>query len=96
MLNWSWTDRGVIEVDATGPDGGSISWIANSTRSRFQPYLESGDPEHLRSSVAIPIVRVTVQLADWTSDRSQTAIVEALNDLAEISARGPMPADVAR
>ena len=80
-------DRGVIEVDATGPDGVGLDFMdreLDEIEVVLQPYLESGEIQSTFSIVGRydpNRVRVTAQLADWSErDRSQTAIVEALND----------------
>ena len=94
-------DRGVIEVDATGPDGVGLDFMdreLDEIEVVLQPYLDSGE---IRSTFSIVgrydpnRVRVTAQLADWSErDRSQTELVEELNEpLREIpgsrtSARG--------
>ncbi|MGB3739232.1 MAG: efflux RND transporter permease subunit, partial [Pontixanthobacter sp.] len=94
-------DRGVITVDATGPDGVGIAFMdgeLDEVEQVLQPYLDSGVIESTFSIVGRydpNRVRVTAQLADWSDrDRSQTEIVEALDEpLQEIpgsrtSARG--------
>ncbi|MEL7730493.1 efflux RND transporter permease subunit [Citromicrobium bathyomarinum] len=94
-------DRGVITVDATGPDGVGLAFMdreLDEVEQVLQPYLDSGE---IRSTFSIVgrydpnRVRVTAELADWSErDRSQTQIVQELNGpLAEIpgsrtSARG--------
>ncbi|MEH6791793.1 efflux RND transporter permease subunit [Parasphingorhabdus sp.] len=80
-------DRGVITVDATGPDGVGIAFMdgeLDEVERVLQPYLDSGE---IRSTFSIVgrydpnRVRVTAQLSDWDDrDRSQTAIVEELNE----------------
>ena len=79
-------DRGVITVDATGPDGVGIAFMdgeLDEVERVLQPYLDSGEIESTFSIVGRydpNRVRVTAQLADWDErDRSQTAIVEELN-----------------
>ena len=79
-------DRGVITVDATGPDGVGIDFMdgeLDEVERVLQPYLESGEIESTFSIVGRydpNRVRVTAQLADWDDrDRSQTEIVEDLN-----------------
>ncbi|MBX7483550.1 efflux RND transporter permease subunit [Qipengyuania qiaonensis] len=79
-------DRGVIEVDATGPDGVGLDFMdreLDEVETVLRPYLDSGE---IRSTFSIVgrydpnRVRVTAQLADWGErDRSQTEIVEELN-----------------
>ena len=80
-------DRGVIEVDATGPDGVGLAFMdreLDEIEVVLQPYLDSGEIESTFSIVGRydpNRVRVTAQLADWSDrDRSQTAIIEELND----------------
>ncbi|RPF70950.1 efflux RND transporter permease subunit [Aurantiacibacter spongiae] len=80
-------DRGVITVDATGPDGVGIDFMdgeLDEVERVLQPYLDSGEIESTFSIVGRydpNRVRVTAQLADWGDrDRSQTEIVEELND----------------
>lgn len=80
-------DRGVITVDATGPDGVGIDFMdgeLDEVERVLQPYLDSGEIESTFSIVGRydpNRVRVTAQLADWSNrDRSQTAIVEELNE----------------
>ena len=77
----------MIEVDATGPDGVGLDFMdreLDEIEVVLQPYLESGEIQSTFSIVGRydpNRVRVTAQLADWSErDRSQTAIVEALND----------------
>ncbi len=80
-------DRGVIEVDATGPDGVGIAFMdgeLDEVEQVLEPYLDDGT---IRSTFSIVgrydpnRVRVTAQLADWSErDRSQTEIVEELQD----------------
>ena len=94
-------DRGVVEVNATGPDGVGLDFMdreLDEIETVLQPYLDSGEIQSTFSIVGRydpNRVRVTAQLADWSErDRSQTEIVEELNDpLREIpgsrtSARG--------
>ncbi|NVD45271.1 efflux RND transporter permease subunit [Qipengyuania atrilutea] len=80
-------DRGVITVDATGPDGVGIDFMdgeLDEVERVLQPYLDSGEIESTFSIVGRydpNRVRVTAQLADWDDrDRSQTEIVEELNE----------------
>ncbi|MBY6015101.1 efflux RND transporter permease subunit [Qipengyuania gaetbuli] len=80
-------DRGVIEVDATGPDGVGLDFMnreLDEIEVVLQPYLDSGEIQSTFSIVGRydpNRVRVTAQLADWSErDRSQSAIVEELND----------------
>ncbi|MCP9222601.1 efflux RND transporter permease subunit [Erythrobacter sp. LQ02-29] len=85
-------DRGVITVDATGPDGVGLDFMdreLDEVEGVLQPYLESGEIESTFSIVGRydpNRVRVTAELADWGDrDRSQTEIVQDLNDpLAQI------------
>ncbi|MEL7781441.1 efflux RND transporter permease subunit [Citromicrobium bathyomarinum] len=85
-------DRGVITVDATGPDGVGLAFMdreLDEIEQVLQPYLESGEIESTFSIVGRydpNRVRVTAELADWGErDRSQTEIVQELNGpLAEI------------
>ncbi|XAP79645.1 efflux RND transporter permease subunit [Citromicrobium bathyomarinum] len=85
-------DRGVVTVDATGPDGVGLAFMdreLDEIEQVLQPYLDSGEIESTFSIVGRydpNRVRVTAQLADWGErDRSQTEIVEELNGpLAEI------------
>mgnify|MGYP003143522100 FL=1 len=79
-------DRGVIEVDATGPDGVGLDFMdreLDEIEMVLQPYLDSGEIESTFSIVGRydpNRVRVTAQLADWGErDRGQSAIVEELN-----------------
>jgi hydrophobe/amphiphile efflux-1 (HAE1) family protein len=79
-------DRGVITVDATGPDGVGIAFMdgeLDEVERVLQPYLDSGEIESTFSIVGRydpNRVRVTAQLASWDErDRSQTALVEELN-----------------
>ncbi len=79
-------DRGVITVDATGPDGVGIAFMdgeLDEVERVLEPYLDSGEIESTFSIVGRydpNRVRVTAQLAGWDErDRSQTAIVEELN-----------------
>ncbi|MDT0577060.1 efflux RND transporter permease subunit [Croceicoccus sp. F390] len=79
-------DRGVITVDATGPDGVGIAFMdgeLDEVEQVLQPYLDSGE---IRSTFSIVgrydpnRVRVVAQLADWSErDRSQTEIVAELS-----------------
>ncbi|EDL49350.1 efflux RND transporter permease subunit [Erythrobacter sp. SD-21] len=80
-------DRGVIEIDATGPDGVGLDFMdreLDEIEVMLQPYLDSGEIQSTFSIVGRydpNRVRVTAQLADWSErERSQTAIVEELND----------------
>ncbi|MEW4448914.1 efflux RND transporter permease subunit [Qipengyuania sp. JC766] len=80
-------DRGVITVDATGPDGVGIDFMdgeLDEVERVLQPYLDSGEIESTFSIVGRydpNRVRVTAQLADWGErDRSQTELVEELNE----------------
>ncbi|WP_137681777.1 efflux RND transporter permease subunit [Aurantiacibacter suaedae] len=85
-------DRGVVTVDATGPDGVGLAFMdreLDEIEQVLQPYLDSGEIESTFSIVGRydpNRVRVTAQLADWGErDRSQTEIVQDLNGpLAEI------------
>ncbi|MEL7687955.1 efflux RND transporter permease subunit [Citromicrobium bathyomarinum] len=85
-------DRGVITVDATGPDGVGLAFMdreLDEIEQVLQPYLDSGEIESTFSIVGRydpNRVRVTAELADWGErDRSQTEIVQELNGpLAEI------------
>ncbi len=85
-------DRGVVTVDATGPDGVGLAFMdreLDEIEQVLQPYLDSGEIESTFSIVGRydpNRVRVTAQLADWGErDRSQTEIVQELNGpLAEI------------
>ncbi len=85
-------DRGVIEVDATGPDGVGLEFMdreLDEVEHVLAPYLESGEIESTFSVVGRydpNRVRVTAELADWSErERSQTEIVDELNGpLAEI------------
>ena len=79
-------DRGVIEVDATGPDGVGLHFMdreLDEIEMVLQPYLDSGEIESTFSIVGRydpNRVRVTAQLADWGErDRGQSDIVEELN-----------------
>ncbi len=79
-------DRGVVTVDATGPDGVGIDFMdgeLDEVEQVLQPYLDSGEIESTFSIVGRydpNRVRVTAELADWDDrDRSQTEIVEELN-----------------
>lgn len=79
-------DRGVIEVDATGPDGVGLDFMdreLDEIEMVLQPYLDSGEIESTFSIVGRydpNRVRVTAQLADWGErDRGQSDIVEELN-----------------
>lgn len=85
-------DRGVITIDATGPDGVGLAFMdreLDEVEQVLEPYLESG---LITSTFSIVgrydpnRVRVTAELADWSErDRSQTEIVQELNGpLAEI------------
>ncbi len=80
-------DRGVISIDATGPDGVGIDFMdgeLDEVESVLEPYLASGVIESTFSIVGRydpNRVRVIAQLADWSErDRSQTEIVEELNE----------------
>ena len=80
-------DRGVITVDATGPDGVGIDFMdgeLDEVEQVLQPYLDSGEIESTFSIVGRydpNRVRVTAQLADWGDrERSQTEIVDDLNE----------------
>ncbi|WP_435198987.1 efflux RND transporter permease subunit [Qipengyuania sp. 902] len=80
-------DRGVITVDATGPDGVGLDFMdgeLDEVERVLQPYLDSGEIESTFSIVGRydpNRVRVTAQLADWSDrDRSQTEIVDELNE----------------
>ena len=80
-------DRGVITVDATGPDGVGIDFMdgeLDEVERVLQPYFDSGE---IKSTFSIVgrydpnRVRVTAQLADWDDrDRSQTEIVDDLSE----------------
>ncbi len=79
-------DRGVIEVDATGPDGVGLDFMdreLDEIEMVLQPYLDSGEIESTFSIVGRydpNRVRVTAQLADWGErDRGQSDIVEELS-----------------
>ncbi|OBX19178.1 multidrug transporter AcrB [Erythrobacter sp. QSSC1-22B] len=79
-------DRGVITIDATGPDGVGIAFMdgeLDEVERVLQPYLDSGEIQSTFSIVGRydpNRVRVTAQLAEWDDrDRSQTEIVEELN-----------------
>ncbi|MBB3033849.1 efflux RND transporter permease subunit [Alteriqipengyuania lutimaris] len=85
-------DRGVITVDATGPDGVGLAFMdreLDEVEQVLEPYLESGVITSTFSIVGRydpNRVRVTAELADWSErDRSQTEIVQELNEpLSEI------------
>lgn len=79
-------DRGVVEIDATGPDGVGLDFMdreLDEIELVLQPYLEDGTIDSTFSIVGRydpNRVRVTAQLVDWSErDRSQTEIVEELN-----------------
>lgn len=79
-------DRGVVVVDATGPDGVGLDFMdreLDEIELVLQPYLEDGTIDSTFSIVGRydpNRVRVTAQLVDWSErDRSQTEIVEELN-----------------
>ena len=79
-------DRGVIEVDATGPDGVGLDFMdreLDEIEMVLQPYLDSGEIESTFSIVGRydpNRVRATAQLADWGErDRGQSDIVEELS-----------------
>jgi len=79
-------DRGVIEVDATGPDGVGLAFMdreLDEIERVLQPHLDSGEIESTFSVVGQwdpNRLRVTAQLADWDDrSRSQSEIVDALN-----------------
>ncbi|SMQ61452.1 hydrophobe/amphiphile efflux-1 (HAE1) family protein [Altererythrobacter xiamenensis] len=79
-------DRGVVEIDATGPDGVGLDFMdreLDEIELALQPYLEDGTIDSTFSIVGRydpNRVRVTAQLVDWSErDRSQTEIVEELN-----------------
>ncbi|MXO85824.1 MMPL family transporter [Altererythrobacter aurantiacus] len=80
-------DRGVINVDASGPDGVGIDFMdgeLDEIEYVLQPYLDSGVIESTFSIVGRydpNRVRVTAQLADWSErSQSQTEIVDELNE----------------
>lgn len=80
-------DRGVIEVDATGPDGVGLDFMdreLDEIEIVLQPYLNSGEIQSTFSIVGRydpNRVRVTAQLSNWGDrDRSQSEIVEELNE----------------
>ncbi|MGB3711680.1 MAG: efflux RND transporter permease subunit [Erythrobacter sp.] len=80
-------DRGVVTVDATGPDGVGLTFMdreLDEIEQVLQPYLDSGVIESTFSIVGRydpNRVRVTAQLVDWDErDRTQTEIVEELNE----------------
>ena len=85
-------DRGVLEVDATGPDGVGLDFMdreLDEIEVVLQPYLDSGEIQSTFSIVGRydpNRVRVTAQLSDWSDrDRSQAEIVDELNEpLSEI------------
>jgi len=85
-------DRGVIDVDASGPDGVGLDFMdreLDEIETVLQPYLDSGEISSTFSIVGRydpNRVRVTAQLADWDErERSQSEIVEELNEpLSEI------------
>ncbi len=80
-------DRGVIEVDASGPDGVGLNFMdreLDEIELVLQPYIDSGVIQSTFSIVGRydpNRVRVTAQLADWDNRaKSQTEIVEELNE----------------
>lgn len=80
-------DRGVIEIDASGPDGVGLDFMdreLDEVEAVLQPYLGSGEIQSTFSIVGRydpNRVRVTAQLADWDErERSQTEIVDELNE----------------
>ena len=80
-------DRGIINVDASGPDGVGIDFMdgeLDEIEYVLQPYLDSGVIESTFSIVGRydpNRVRVTAQLADWSErSQSQTEIVDELNE----------------
>ena len=80
-------DRGVVTVNATGPDGVGIDFMdgeLDEVERVLQPYLDSGEIESTFSIVGRydpNRVQVTAQLADWSDrDRSQTEIVNEVNE----------------
>lgn len=79
-------DRGVVEVDAVGPDGVGLAFMdreLDEIERVLQPLAESGEIESLYSIVGMydpNRVRVTAQLADWDKrTRSQGDIVQVLH-----------------
>ncbi|MCV0384048.1 MAG: efflux RND transporter permease subunit [Erythrobacter sp.] len=80
-------DRGVVTIDASGPDGVGIDFMdgeLDEVEQVIQPYLDDGVIQSTFSIVGRydpNRVRVTAQLSDWGDrDRSQTEIVEELNE----------------
>ncbi|WP_049723774.1 efflux RND transporter permease subunit [Gilvimarinus polysaccharolyticus] len=82
-------DRGVIYVDATGPDGTGLEYTerqVDAIEARVQPLLDSGEATQLFSIVGRYDPnrgRVILPLADWEArSRTQQAMMDEL--------RGPM------
>ncbi|MBU2884697.1 efflux RND transporter permease subunit [Gilvimarinus agarilyticus] len=78
-------DRGVIYVDATGPDGTGLEYTerqVNAMEQRVQPLLDSGEAAHLFSIVGRYDPnrgRVILPLADWDQrDRTQQEMMAQL------------------
>ncbi|WP_020210302.1 efflux RND transporter permease subunit [Gilvimarinus chinensis] len=80
-------DRGVIYVDATGPDGTGLEYTARQVAAmedRVKPLLESGEATHLFSIVGRYDPnrgRVILPLADWEQrERSQQEMMSQLRE----------------
>jgi hydrophobe/amphiphile efflux-1 (HAE1) family protein len=80
-------DRGLIQVDASGPDGVGIGYMDRQTRKIeeiLQPLVEDGEAKSLFTVVGSwdpNRSRVSVPLADWDSrPRSQQEIIESLEE----------------
>lgn len=80
-------DRGSIIIDATGPDGVGLAFMdseLDEIERVLQHYLDNGEIDRTFSIVGRydpNRVRITGELADWSErDRSQTEIVEELNE----------------
>lgn len=79
-------DRGMITINARGPDGVGIGYIDRQTRKiedLLQPYLDSGEAKSMFTIVGTwdpNRSRVAVPLADWNErDRSQQEIMAELD-----------------
>ncbi len=80
-------DRGILYVNATGPDGVGLDYTgrqADRLEAILQPLIASGEVEYLYTIVGrydLNRARVTAPLAPWDErDRSQQEIVAALAD----------------
>ena len=80
-------DRGLVQVEAAGPDGVGIGYMERQTQKieeMVQPLVDSGEARSLFTIIGSwdpNRSRVSIPLADWDErDRSQQEIIESLEE----------------